>query len=58
MFVHLYQKEKGTDMNKAEMLKRLHSVIDCLTESDGGNAVTESDVKDAKVELNELISLL
>ena len=41
-------------MNIEEILKRIDSVIDCLTESDGGNAVTESDVKDAKVELNEL----
>jgi hypothetical protein len=41
-------------MKRQEILERIDRAIDCLTESNGGNAVTESDVKDAKTELNEL----
>jgi hypothetical protein len=41
-------------MKRQEILERIDRAIDCLTESSGGNAVTESDVKDAKTELNEL----
>jgi hypothetical protein len=37
-----------------EFNKKIDSIIDCLTEPDGGNAVNESDIRDAISELNEL----
>ena len=40
-------------MNK-ELQDKIDSIIDWLTEPNGGNAVDESDIRDAKVELKEL----
>ncbi len=37
-----------------EFNKKVDSIIDWLTEPDGGNAVTESDIRWAIAELNEL----
>lgn len=37
-----------------EFNKKIDSIIDLLTEQDGGNSVTESDIRDAIAELNEL----
>ena len=37
-----------------EFNKKIDSIIDWLTEPNGGNAVTESDIRDAIAELNEL----
>lgn len=34
--------------------KSIDSIIDWLTEPDGGNAITESDIREAIAELNEL----
>ena len=36
---------------------RIDRIIDLLTEPDGGNAVTESDIREAISELNELRKL-
>ncbi len=37
-----------------ELQDKIDSIIDWLTEPNGGNAVDESDIRDAKIELKEL----
>ena len=37
-----------------ELQDKIDSIIDWLTETNGGNAVDESDIRDAKIELKEL----
>lgn len=37
--------------------KKIDSIIDCLTESNGCHAITESDIRDAISELKELKEL-
>jgi threonine synthase len=39
------------------MIERIERIIDYLTESDGGHAVTESDIREAIRELKELKQL-
>lgn len=41
-------------LNRMNYTKKVESIIECLTELDGGHAVGEGDVKDAVIELNEL----
>ena len=37
-----------------DLLNKIDSIIDWLTDGDGENSVDESDVRDAKIELKEL----
>jgi len=41
----------------ARIIEQIDSIIDSLTESNGGSSITESDIRDAKDELNELRKL-
>jgi hypothetical protein len=44
-------------MKQIKLTDLIDSVIDCLTESDGGHAVGNGDIKDAVLELKEIKAL-